>query len=572
MAIGLATAIGLGGKLQSENSGVAEIIRQTGEGISGSIRQAGSGVSAGLQTIKAKEAEMDKGRPPSISTNIMAGEKQREEYTKAAVESNTKVQNAYEQFKQGKMPKGEYTQLMTTELSRLKNMKDDFESDFKTISEDIPKINPDEFDISETRDALTGRRISRPKAIKQGEGESGKDQIGFEEEIIKPYFDLSYEEQRKLYPMGLKSLVSKARPIGATFSDGWKDFFGSADLDSFVEEKIVDGPTGLKQQTFRVKSEEANNALNQFLGSKNTNLSPKSKKYFRTLEVQADRVGREMGLEGEQLKFFVDTQVDRLATEDFQRSLLEAERKKKEKILVDLNPENEGKGMTITFGAGGSMSAGNTKVAKVTGTPAQSLTDTKEKISDYKKQLNETIDELTEAERKNNTLKKKLLDKKKEILESTIKTLENLPSDVNEYYILSAQDNINEGKLEFTDEENNVINMSPSVFYKKGGEWMIGGTADVIEEDKKVSEVMELPINDNNLKMLTTNKKGFEVIWNKINEPSAENKPASKAPATSNTSGKKETFSEYLGRFEAKVGRKATKAEIEHYKKKFNSK
>jgi hypothetical protein len=34
---------------------------------------------------------------------------------------------------------------------------------------------------------------------------------------------------------------------------------------------------------------------------------------------------------------------------------------------------------------------------------------------------------------------------------------------------------------------------------------------------------------------------------------------------------KKETFSDYLGRFEAKVGRKATKAEVDYYKKKFNS-
>ena len=73
MAVGLATAIGLGGKLESENSGVAEIIRQTGEGISGSVRQAVAGVKAGQQTINQKEKEKEQYTTP-FSTNINASE------------------------------------------------------------------------------------------------------------------------------------------------------------------------------------------------------------------------------------------------------------------------------------------------------------------------------------------------------------------------------------------------------------------------------------------------------------------------------------------------------------------
>ncbi len=528
--IGLATAVGLGGKLESENSGVAEIIRQTGEGISGSIRQGGAGVSAGLKTLDDEKKLRAKDAPKTFETDLMAGEKQRQEYVQAADEMNRKVYDAYNKYVNKEMSRGAYEQLMAKETGRMMNMKTDMESDYKVLTEELSEIDQDMFDVSEANNALMGKRIVRQKEVRQGEGESAKDQIGSEAEVVPGYFDLPYDQQRKLYKGGLKQLVGKARPIGATFSEAWKDAFGEDNLDAFIEESVVENADGTKRQTFNIKTEDAKNAFNQMMGMRGTNLSPKLNKYFRTLEVQARRVANDMNLSKEQTEFFVETQVERLAAEELQRNFDQSIRNRTKDRKADNNPENEGKGMTIIFGADGSMSAGKTKVAKVAGTPAQSVADKKQKIDGYKKELQDTQDSIEDA--KNSGKSQAIIkasERKAEILANTIKTIEGLGKDINEYYILSAQDNINEGKLEFTDNKNNVIEMSPTVFYKKDGEWMIGGSANVMEGKTKVSKVMELPLNDNNRKTLFTNKNGFEVIWNEINK---EKEPAvSKAEA-----------------------------------------
>ena len=90
MAVGLATAIGLGGKLESENSGVAEIIRQTVEGISGSARQAGAGVNS---AINKKEKEKEQYTTP-FSTNINALEWDKQKYAALAGDLTNEIKQA----------------------------------------------------------------------------------------------------------------------------------------------------------------------------------------------------------------------------------------------------------------------------------------------------------------------------------------------------------------------------------------------------------------------------------------------------------------------------------------------
>lgn len=534
MAIGLGTAIGLGGKLESENSGVAEIIRQTGEGLSGSIRQAGAGVNAGLESINAQKALRAKDVPDALETDLMAGEKQRQEFGQAAAQANARVYDAYEKYINKELPQSTYKQIQAQEIARLSNMKADMEADYKVLTEDLPKIDQDMYDVSEVNNALMGKRTLKRKEIKQGEGESAKNQIGVEEEVVPGYFDLPYDEQRKLYKGGLKQLVGKSRPIGATFNDAWKDVFGSDNLDAFIVEKNVQNPDGTGSQTFEIKSEEAKNAFNQMVGLRGTNLSPKLNRYFRTLEVQARRVAKDMNLTPEQTEFFVDTQVERLAAEDYERGLQQSIRERTKDLKADRNPENEGKGLNIIFGAGGGMSAGTTNVEKVSGAPAEMVTQNQKAIEKYR----ETATNLrtTAQERLNkNEINKEGYDKliaQANGYDRIAKSVSEMPKDITEYYVLSAQNNVIDSKLNFTDGKNNY-KMAPAIFYKSKDGWKLGGAAEIVEKKEKVEKFKEVPMNENNLKVLFANKKGFEKIWNEVSKEENSEKPKASTPKIS---------------------------------------
>lgn len=530
---GLATAVGLGGKLESENSGVAEIIRQTGEGISGSIRQGGAGVSAGLKTLDDEKKLRAKDAPKTFETDLMAGEKQRQEYVQAADEMNRKVYDAYNKYVNKEMSRGAYEQLMAKEIGRMMNMKTDMESDYKVLTEELSEIDQDMFDVSEANNALMGKRIVRQKEVRQGEGESAKDQIGSEAEVVPGYFDLPYDQQRKLYKGGLKQLVGKARPIGATFSEAWKDAFGEDNLDAFIEESVVENADGTKRQTFNIKTEDAKNAFNQMMGMRGTNLSPKLNKYFRTLEVQARRVANDMNLSKEQTEFFVETQVERLVAEELQRNFDQSIRNRTKDRKADNNPENEGKGLNITFGAGGGIQAGKMKIEPVEGTPPGLVEQRKEEVNKLRAKAAE------QGEIANNSdagIKEKVAAAKEQIrFQVAADALEKIPSDVESYYVLSSQGNIVDSPLGFSDGKDLIEGKPLYVYPDKDGKWILGITHDIpsavdgVPDRKGVPK--ELPMNSHNLGILQTNKDRFSDVWGELNKAISAKK-GTQAPAT----------------------------------------
>jgi hypothetical protein len=511
---GLATAIGLGGKLSASTTGIPQIIDQTGDAISGNISAAGQGVGQAMQAENTRRSMLQKDGPKAIETDLLAGEKQRDEFSQFVYEKNNEVENAYNLYTEGKLSRSTYEKIKTDAISQIKNRKTDYESDFKALTEDLAKVNRDEWSVEDADRALMGYEKKKTVNVPVGQGESQKPQIGTEIEVVPGYFDLSYEQQKKLYPQGLKELAAKKKPIGASFSEAYKDFFGTTDMGAFIEETNVQNEDGTASQTFRIKEKEIEDALNQFLASKNTNLSKDARKYFRSIETVAREEGEKAGYEGKQLETFVDLQSDRIAAEDFYRGIEQAKLNRTKDIKKDNNPD--GKGFEVNFSSGGGGKIKKISFGIVENSSPAVLTQPKaEEAAAYRSKKYAELNNLKLLMEKRFPGNKEMQDYYKKIennIELTAKYIEKMPA--NEGYVtFSSQDNTVDSQLDLTD-GSKLFAIKPTVLFKKDGEIYVGGIMEerVTEGKKTITRQVPkaLPLNNDNIKTLNTNKPGFE--------------------------------------------------------------
>jgi hypothetical protein len=539
---GLATAIGLGGKLSASTTGIPQIIDQTGDAISGNISAAGQGVGQAMQAENTRRSMLQKDGPKAIETDLLAGEKQRDEFSQFVYEKNNEVENAYNLYTEGKLSRSTYEKIKTDAISQIKNRKTDYESDFKALTEDLAKVNRDEWSVEDADRALRGYEKKKTINVPVGQGESQKPQIGTEIEVVPGYFDLSYEQQKKLYPQGLKELAAKKKPIGASFSEAYKDFFGTTDMGAFIEETNVQNEDGTASQTFRIKEKEIEDALNQFLASKNTNLSKDARKYFRSIETVAREEGEKAGYEGKQLETFVDLQSDRIAAEDFYRGIEQAKLNRTKDIKKDNNPD--GKGFEVNFGAGGGT-AGNTNFAIVKeATPAIVKEANKAQADKYRKEAQRV---LARMQRENEKFGEEGMPKNlKEGFEGAANTysriadyIENMPVN-NGYVVFSSQDNTIDSPLNLTD-GTKEYKVRPTVLFKRDGKIYVGGMEERKTKEGNTTITKDVPVtlllNEANRKILGANKKGFEQGLQELEKGFFAEKPSEKKKETKKPQG-----------------------------------
>lgn len=357
MAIGLGTAIGLGGKLESENSGVAEIIRQTGEGLSGSIRQAGAGVNAGFENIKQKEKEKERYLMP-FSTNINALEQDKQQYAALASDLTNEIRSASEQG-------ATISQLRDMQIKaydRLADAKQRYEGNLEAIvlasklSQD-PTVDISEFNrffsqggYNETDLYEEGNVGAGPVAPKSGAPYAeGQEQIPGQEKskrIGVPFNQMTLEQQKQIAPGGLLvELKNRTKDATGTFDKAAKATFDQNDLGFMVDrrwEKI----NGVGQYVYDVNPEKVADNLNTFLAQKGRTNDIETRKYWNTITNKFEKEGKDAGLAGQELKDWVNAGVDAAARRDFMTALEAARQKKmsEDKFTID----KEGKGLNIT--------------------------------------------------------------------------------------------------------------------------------------------------------------------------------------------------------------------------------
>lgn len=558
MAIGLGTAIGLGGKLESENLGVAEIIRQTGEGISGSIRQGGAGVSAGLQTINQKEKEKEKYLTP-FSTNIIATEPDKQQYAALAGELYQDMKLASEK---GATP-SQLKEMQIKAVDKLADAKQRYEGDLQALAlaadlkEKHPEVDISEFDrlfyqggYDEVEVYEEGNVGAGPVAEKSGAPfEQGQEQVAGKnvaKRVGVPYNQMTLEQKKQIAPGGLMvELKKRIKDATGTFDKAAKSTFDQNDLGFMVDrrwEKI----NGVGQYVYDVDPVKVAENLNTFLAQRGKTSDLETRKYWNTVTNRFVKVGKDAGLAGQELQDFVEQGVEATGKNDFMKALEAARQKKmsEDKYTVD----KEGKGMKIIVNGGGSSVSDGKNVVKFVpqavpnkdAIPEQNKAKIKEYqglIADYEKKAKEPS----------------VSDANRERYKNAIASLKNSVSELSKrrqanYFDFSSVINSEDPGISFIGANGQEQLMSPQEIYKdeSTGQLMIGGKIKSKMEEplldangeptKKtivatVEEDFSVPYNDQNKSRLFNNKPQLEPLFEKVDWNLLEKKKS--APASS---------------------------------------
>ncbi len=537
--IGLATAVGLGGKLESENSGVAEIIRQTGEGISGSIRQGGAGVNAGLQTIKAQEKEKELYTAP-FSTNINALEQDKQQYAALANELTGEIKGAAEKGASA----SQLRDMKIKAADRLADAKQRYEGDLEAIvlasklSED-PTVDISEFNrlvsqggYNETEVYEEGNVGAGPVMEKSGAPfESGQEQVAGKDvakRVGVPYNQMTLEQKKQVAPGGLMAeLRKRTKDATGTFDKAAKSTFDQTDL-GFMVDKRWEKINGVGQYVYDVNPERVAENLNTFLAQRGRTNDLETIKYWNTVTNKFEREGKNAGLAGQELKEWVDAGVEATGIRDFMTAL-EAARQKKmsnDKYTVD----KEGKGMNIIISGGGSSVSDGKNVVNFVGQEVPN----KDAISDANKEEIKKIQGLI-ADYESKLNSPGLSDANEKTYKKAINSLKNTANGLSKkrhknYFDFSSVLNTDDPGMTFIKADNTEVVMLPQEIYKdeSTGQLMIGGQIKTkIEEPLSgnlagkmaVSTVLEdysVPYNDGNKSKLFKDKPQLKPLFDKV--------------------------------------------------------
>ena len=542
MAVGLATAIGLGGKLESENSGVAEIIRQTGEGISGSVRQAVAGVKAGQQTINQKEKEKEQYTTP-FSTNINALEWDKQKYAALAGDLTNEIKQAANNGASASRLK----EMQIKAADKLADAKFRYEDNLKAyvLAESLKKNNMvdiSEFDrfvskggYDETEVYEEGNVGAGPVAERSGAPfEQGQEQVPgktVSKRVGVPYFKMTLEQQKQVAPGGLTAELNKrTKDVTGTFNKALQAVFDRPDLTHLIKRTYVK-KNGIGGYEFEVDPNEVAQSLNTFLGQRGRTDDVEVKKYWNTLTTVFERKGKDAGLAGQELRDWVDAGVEATARHDFMVKL-ESVRQKRMSDDKDTQ-DKEGKGMTIIVGDGGSSVSDGRNVVKFVpqsvpnknAIPKQSkvmIKEYQEKIADYEKKA------------KDNSIREENRERYKRAISSLKKSVSILSNRrQSNYFDFSSVINSEDPGISFIGADGAEQLMSPQEIYKDedSGQLMIGGKIkSKIEEPlldangeptrkmviATVEEDFSVPYNDQNKSRLFNNKPQLEPLFEKV--------------------------------------------------------
>jgi len=357
---GLATAIGLGGKLPASTTGIPQIIDQTGDAISGNIAAAGQGLTQGMAYGQAKQKEKDALTTP-YATDIMALDRDRQQYIALASDLTNELKAASEAGASA----SELREMKIQGLSKLATAKAWAENNLKAYEQaaalskdttkDISEFNRffmqggyDETDVYEEGNVGAG-----PVMPKSGAPyEEGQEQIPGKDKAKRigvPYYEMTWEQQMKAAPGGLVAELGKrTKYVTGKFPKAAEETFDKPDLGFLIRKTWTENPDGTGQYTFDVDPENVANHLNTFLAQKDSNYSTEVTKYWNTLKTQFERMGKDQGLAGEDLKEWVDAGVTATATKDFMRNLESARLKRMENDREDLSARKDIIGINIS--------------------------------------------------------------------------------------------------------------------------------------------------------------------------------------------------------------------------------
>lgn len=539
---GLATAIGLGGKLPSEFSGDAEIIKQAGEGLSGSIRAAGAGVNAGMATIQAKQKEKEQYLTP-FSTNINALQRDREQYVALASDFDKELRKAADSGASA----SQLRDMKIRMLDILADAKQRYEGDMEAynmayeIAQKHPEKDISEFNrfisqggYDETEVYQEGNVGAGPVAEKTGSPYEQGQEPGkmVAKRVGVPYMEMTLEQKKKAAPGGLMAeLNKKVKDASGTFNKASQSTFDQPDL-GFLVKRTWNKVNGVGQYDYEVNPEEVAQSLNTFMAQRGRTDDLEVKKYWNTLTNVFEKKGKDIGLAGQELKDFVDGGVEATARRDFYTNLESARMKRmqEDKYTVD----KEGKGLNIQFNDGGGVSAGVVSFEKVSG----KSTVRQAALNEQKKVIQGKIDQL-KARMASGELAAEGGQKAIRDYEKIIGIYDNYPDAVKSY-LFSAQKNITDSPLHLSDGENMVL-MKPIGINKERGGWKVVGIAEEKRKNKAGETVTEsvpkmLPLNEENIKLLNQNKIGFKEAFGAIlgmqkdEKPAAKEKPNTAAP------------------------------------------
>jgi hypothetical protein len=553
---GLATAIGLGGKLPASTTGIPEIIDQTGDAISGNISAAGQGVAQGMAYGQAKQKEKDALTTP-YATDIMALDRDRQQYIALASDLTNELKAASEAGASA----SELREMKIQGLSKLATAKAWAENNLKAYEQaaalskdstkDISEFNRffmqggyDETDVYEEGNVGAG-----PVMPKSGAPyEEGQEQIPGKDKAKRigvPYYEMTWEQQMKAAPGGLVAELGKrTKDVTGKFPKAAEETFDKPDLGFLIRKTWTENPDGTGQYTFDVDPENVANHLNIFLAQKDSNYSTEVTKYWNTLKTQFERMGKDQGFAGEDLKEWVDKGVTATATKDFIRNLESARLKRMENDREDLSARKEGKGFVINFGAGGGT-AGNTNFAIVKeATPAIVKEANKAEADKYRKEAQRVLARMQQENEKfgEEGMPKNL----KEGFEGAANTysriadyIENMPVN-NGYVVFSSQDNTIDSPLNLTD-GTKEYKVRPTVLFKRDGKIYVGGMEERKTKEGNTTITKDVPVtlllNEANRKILGANKKGFEQGLQELEKGFFAEKPSEKKKETKKPQG-----------------------------------